>query len=177
MSKKILAVALAAASMAISGVSMAGPGGTAGPTSSLDSIVTLTINGAIRISQVADIPLGTYAADSVDEVGFSNACVSRNLAGNYNVTVTSANGSFALAGTPLALATTIPYQVAWRTGANPYDTLAYGTPSGAYAADSNTLAACAAADQKLRVTVPFAGMNTSEAGNYQDTLTVLVSPL
>lgn len=176
MSKKILAVALAAASMAFSGVSMAGPGGTAGPTSSLNSIVTLTINGAIRISQVANIPLGTYAANSVDEVGFSEACVSRNLAGNYNVTVTSTNGSFALAGIP-ATATTIPYQVAWRTGANPYDTLTYGTASAAYVADSNTLAPCAAVDQKLRVTVPFAGMNTSEAGNYQDTLTVLVSPL
>lgn len=177
MSKKILAVALAAASMAFSGVSMAGPGGTAGPTSSLDSIVTLTINGAIRISQVANIPLGTYAADSVDVVGTSEACVSRNLAGNYNVTVTSANGAFELAGTPAALATTIPYSVAWRTGANPYDTLAYGAPSASYVADSNTLAPCVAADQKLQVTVPFAGMNTSEAGDYQDTLTVLVSPL
>lgn len=177
MSKKILAVALAAASMAISGVSMAGPGGTAGPTSSLDSIVTLTINGAIRISQVANIPLGTYAANSVDVVGTSEACVSRNVSGNYNVTVTSANGLFELVGSPTPLTTTIPYSVAWRTGANPYDTLTYGTASGSYAADVTTIAPCTAADQKLQVTVPFAGMNVSEAGNYQDTLTVLVSPL
>lgn len=182
MQKKILAAALAVAGLSLSTVSLAGPGGTPGPTSSLDSIVTLTINGAIKISGVVDIPLGTYAADGVDEVGYSNACVSRNTGGNYTVTVTSLN-TFNLVD-PGTL-TPIPYNVAWAVGVGSagdqtlYETLAHGAPSsGTYAADVVGLAApCNTADEKLRVTVPAAGMDTSTAGSYSDTLTVLVAPI
>lgn len=180
MQKKLLAVAMAVAGLSLSSVSMAGPGGTAGPTSSLDSVVTLTINGAVRISQVADIPLGVFDPTVVAPmVGTSNACVGRAGGTDYTVTVTSLNGAFQLED-PLAVApaTPIPYDVAWRVGgASAYTALAYGTASGAYTADVFNLAGCAAADQKLQVSVPYAGMNASQAGAYQDTLTVLVAPI
>lgn len=180
MQKKILAAALAVAGLSFSTVSLAGPGGTAGPTSSLDSRVTLTINGAVRISQVADIPLGVFDPMVVmPMVGTSEACVGRAGGPNYTVTVSSVNGAFQLRD-PLAVApaTPIPYSVAWRVGATAYTTLGYNTASAAYAADTNDLSVpCVAGDSKLQVTVPYAGMNASQAGNYEDTLTVLVAPI
>lgn len=178
MQKKLLAVAMAVAGLSLSSVSMAGPGGTAGPTSSQNSILTLQINGAIIINQVADINLGIFDPTVVaDVIGTSQACVGRAGGTDYSVTVTSANTSFNLVD-PLTV-TPIPYQVAWRdNSAEAYTTLSYGVASGTYTADQASVGPCGGeTDNKLQVTVPYAGMNASTAGIYQDTLTVLVAPL
>lgn len=178
MRNKILAVAIAAAGVAFSGVSMAGPGGTAGPTSSQNSLLTLQINGAIIINQVADINLGIFdPTNPADVVGVSQACVGRAGGTDYSVTVTSVNGSFQLEDP--ATVTPIPYTVAWRdNAAGAYSALGYGVASAAFVADQASVGPCAGeTDDKLQVTVPYAGMNASTAGTYNDTLTVLVSPL
>lgn len=182
MRNKILAVAIAAAGVALSGVSMAGPGGTAGPTSSLDSVVTLQVNGAIRIQQVTNINLGIFNPLTVAPmVGVSQACVGRAGGTDYSVTVTSLNGSFGLLNpaTPVPM----PYTVEWRDdGAEAYTALTHGVVSGvpgtAYTADVGNLGACGGeTDDKLRVTVQYADMLAGTAGTYTDTLTVLVAPL
>lgn len=170
MRNKILAVAMAAAGLAGSGVSMAATDGTVGATSNGSSVINLIIPSLIRVTGFADITLGTYNGDSLARSGSSPACVSRNSAGNYSVAASSANGSFALKSG--VLATTIPYTVTWSgTG------LTYSAVTGSFAADSNTLAACTPVAGRLAVGVPAAGMDAALPGTYTDTVTILVSPL
>lgn len=171
MRNKILAVAMAAAGLAVSGVSMAASDGTVGATSNGSSVINLIIPSLIRVTGFADITLGTYNGDSLPRSGASPACVSRNSAGNYSVAATSANGGFALKSG--VLATTIPYTVAW-SGTS----LTQGGPAvGSFAADNNTLAACTPVAGRLAVDVPAAGMDTALPGTYTDTVTILVAPL
>lgn len=170
MRNKILAVAVAAAGVAFSGVSMAATDGTVGATSSGTSVITLTIPSLIKVSGFTDIALGTYNGDGVARSGASAACVSRNSAGNYTVTATSTNTSFNLKSG--ALATTIPYSVTWGGAA-----LTYNTALGGQVADSSTLAACTPVAGKLGVSVPAAGMDAALPGSYTDTVTITVAPI
>lgn len=169
MRNKILAVAMAAAGVAVSATSMAATNGNVGTTSAGTAVINLTIPSLIRITDLADVNLGTYNGDSIDRTGSSPACVRRNSAGNYSVTATSANGSFVLTSVP---ATTIPYTLTWGgTG------LTYGAALGGQVADSATLGSCTPVAGKLGVNVPAAGMDAAQPGAYTDTVTVTVAPL
>ncbi|MDF2447485.1 MAG: hypothetical protein K0S46_2721 [Moraxellaceae bacterium] len=142
--------------------------GRIGATSTGSTTITLIIPNRIRVTGINDITLGTYSGASL--TGSSPACVSQNGPGTYSVTLTSANGRFALASTTQAA--TVPYAVAWAA-----TSLRYNTASGAFATDTPSLAACTPVANRLTVTVPREAMDDAPPGAYADTLTVMVAPL
>lgn len=160
-----LSVALAAAS----GAASAATQGTVGATSAGDLNIQVVVPSLIRITDLADIDLGTYTGDGLDMTGSSPACVRRNSAGNYGIVATSTNGSFALAGG--VVAGTLPYSVSWGGSA-----LTYNTSLGAQVADSGTLGACTPVAGKLSVTVTGASLDAAEPDTYTDTLILTVTP-
>lgn len=169
MKMKTLAKAALIASVGLSTGAMAATQGTVGATSQGDLLLQVTIPALIRITDLADINLGTYNGDGVDRTGTSPACVRRNSAGNYGIVATSANTSFVLDGP--ASVTTIPYTVSWGGTA-----LAYNANLAAQVADSGTLGACVPVAGKLSVTTPFAGLDAAEPDAYVDTIILTVTP-
>ncbi len=105
--------------------------GTAVPpaqaSSSGNLVVSLSVPNIVRISNLNDIALGTYAG--VNMTGSDPVCVYRNITGNYAITANSTNGTgvFQLndAGT-----STIPYAVTWG-GTAVTDNTALTTQTGA----------------------------------------------
>jgi hypothetical protein len=142
--------------------------GRIGATSTGSTTITLIIPNRIRVTGIKDITLGTYSGAAL--TGSSPACVSQNGPGTYSVTLTSANGRFALASTTQTA--TVPYAVAWAAAP-----LRYNTASGAFATDTPSLAACTPVANRLTVTVPREAMDDAAPGAYADTLTVMVAPL
>ena len=159
-----LSIALAAASGSVSAVTQ----GTVGGDSTGNVNVQVVVPSLIRITDLADIDLGSYTGDGLDMTGASPACVRRNSAGNYGIVATSTNGSFALSG---AVAGTVPYSVSWGGSA-----LTYNTSLGAQVADSGTLGACTPVAGKLSVTVTGASLDAAEPDTYTDTLILTVTP-
>ncbi len=164
------AVAAMVAGMGLSAGAMAATQGTVGATSQGDLLIEVTVPALIRITDLADINLGTYNGDGVDRTGTSPACVRRNNAGTYGIVATSANGSFTMVPDGAA-ATTVAYTVSW--GGAP---LTYNTNLPAQVADSATLGACAPVAGKLSVTAAATALDAAEPDRYTDTLILTVTP-
>lgn len=169
LNKKSGVLALAAVLASASATSFAATQGTVGATSQGTALVQVIVPALIRITDLADIDLGTYNGDGIDRTGTSPACVRRNSPGNYGIVATSNNGSFALDGP--ATVGTVAYTVSWGGSA-----LTYNTSLGAQVADSGTLGACTPVAGKLSVTVAGAALDAAEPDTYQDTLILTVTP-
>lgn len=165
MNKSVLALALAGM-MASGAASAALSQGTVGATSTGSLDITLVIPALVVVNGLTNINLGTF--DGVTAAsGSSNACVRTNN-GTYNMTATSANGSFVLKqGT-----NTIAYSVTWGGTA-----VTYNTALTNLTAEATTLGgACGAtATGKIGVGVTAAAMQAVPPATYTDTLIVTVS--
>lgn len=142
--------------------------GLFGATSTGSTTITVNIPHRIRVMGFRDITLGTYNGGQL--TGSSPACVIRNGEGSYTVTMTSANGSFAMTSTTQAA--TIPYTVAWADR-----NISYNKSSIAFAPDNTASASCTPVPDRLRVTVSPEHMDVALPGAYVDTLRVMVTPL
>lgn len=139
-----------------------------GATSSGVARITLIIPDQVRVMGFRDIVLRGTAGGTVS--GSSPACVGRNGAGSYSVTLTSANGGFELRSASMPAA--IPYRVSWA------DTpLSYARQSRPFRVDVASLAPCRPVAGRLTVTVPPRAMEHAVPGSYTDALYVLVAPL
>lgn len=145
-----------------------------------DLNVTLTIADIIHISGLADIALGTYAGDSVDEAGSDTFCVFRNGTGNYEVTLDSLNTSGADFRLYDGVANYIGYTVDYTDSAGAIAGATSGqleTPRTAGADNTDPVCAVNGDNVTLAVTVPAANMDTAVPGSYTDTIIVTVSAL
>lgn len=173
MRNKILAVAMAVAGVAVSGVSMAATNGSVGATSTGTVVINATIPKLIRITDLADITITpTNTATGFNPAtGSSPACVRQNgAAATYGIVATSANGSFQLVNGVLAPVT---YSLTWGGTA-----LAYSTALAAQTPESNTLGSCTATAGKLGVAITAAALDgaVGSATAYTDTVTLVVTP-
>lgn len=184
MRNKILAVAMAAAGLAVSGVSMAvavNPAavsvGAPGVTSTGSVDVTVQVQDMIRISGLDDAALqfGAYSGDGVDLTGTSPACVYRNgAATTYSIVASSGNGVAGVFNMLRATGTElIPYVVTW--GGTALSSAA--APVGGLAPDSRTSTTCGGAPVagKVQVDILASELDQAEPGSYADTLTLTVA--
>lgn len=161
-------VVVTLSSFSHSGPSPAGADGLFGATSTGSTTITVNIPHRIRVMGLKDITLGTYNGGQL--TGSSPACVIRNGEGSYTVTLTSANGSFAMTSTTQLA--TIPYTVAWADR-----NISYNKASSAITADNIASASCTPVPDRLKVTVSPEHMDVALPGAYVDTLRVMVTPL
>lgn len=151
--------------------------GAAGFSSTGTIDISIAVDDEVRISNLGDILLGTFAG--VDSSGVSPACIYRNgAADNYQITASGDGVANAFTLTNVGATATVAYAVTFS------DDLA-GTPEGM--ASGIALLAQSGADDdvdclntgnnaQIGVTVAAADAAALPAGNFNGTLTLVVAP-
>lgn len=134
--------------------------------------VDLIIPEMIRISDLNDIPLGTF--DGVNDlIASDDICVYRNnLAETYTVSASGSGGSFEVDNG----VDVIPYQVEY-DDSNGFVTLTDSSPTAMANADSALLDCGGTPVATLRITTLATDMTSASSGLYTDTLTLTVAPI
>jgi len=149
--------------------------GTVGATSSGDLDISLTVLDEVRISNLADITLGTFVG--ADLSGTSPACVFRSGTGNYEITATGDGGAaadeFSLAGGT----DTVDYTVTYDDGSGP-TAVTSGTALGGQTGGDPASDTCAGTGDNgtIAVNVLATDMAGLAADVYTGTLTLTVAP-
>lgn len=148
--------------------------GTLGATSEGSTDVSITISDLVQVSVEQDVAL-TQTLGS-DSTGATGVCIYRNSDADVDVTLTSTNPSatnqFQLSdGTNV-----IPYVVDLTgTSTNATDVASASTTT--VTDENNVSADCGGAfPHSVDVTVAQADLESAQAGNYSDTITILVQP-
>lgn len=152
---------------------MAASDGSIGADSTATSNVSLSVADRVQISNVKDIAFGTYGGTG-DLVQNSSYCVYRNGGGDYQLTLTTDQGSFAVSdGT-----NTIPFAVKVddTADASAGTAMVYNTASGALA--GSPAVNCAGTDNAaMEVTFSEADLQGAGTAAYSGTVTMYVEPI
>jgi spore coat protein U-like protein len=179
MNKKLLAMAVAAG-VGVSGAVWAFEDGDVGATSSGEVDVTLVIPELIQVLVAGDIDLGTYDPDGTDpNDGSAAACVRTNGSATYEITASSANASgttFRMADADGLGTNYIEYTFTWATVDLASGQLNDNGAAG-FARDSSGpgFGTCTPVAGLISAEVSVTQMEAAEAGDYRDTVTLLVS--
>ncbi len=152
--------------------------GSLGPTSNDNSTVTLEIPDTVKVSDVADVPLGEYDPTQATLDGEVSFCVFRNGGDNYQLKLTTDIGDFKVGS--VTASESIPFSAvlvdpadATHTETLSYDTFTTGTWTGSPAADCNS-----SDNARLEVSLAQAQLHAaSTADDYQAVITVDVAPI
>ena len=148
--------------------------GTLGATSTGDFDISLTVNGAVKISNLLDLTLPPFSGADVS--GTRTACVySNSTGGAYNVTATASGASFDLNGTGGSIAYSVTYDDGDGDAA---DVLSHGATVGMSGA-SGTDDDCGGSGSNASIQIDVAATAASAVpqGNYSSTLFLLVAPI
>ena len=160
--------------------SMAATQGTTGPTSSGDLIVSLVVDNKLKVSNLDDTALGTFAG--ADLSATETICVYYNQDAPYQITFDSNDtpGTFELSDG----VNNIPYSFTYDDGTNGATAVVAGTPlTGRDLANNN--AATGADDDCATIaadngSIDFTALATDITGNpngtYSETLNITVAP-
>lgn len=163
------------------GGAMAATQGGRGQTSQGKVNVSAEVPQFVKISSLDDLTLGTFTGES-DVTGDEDVCVWSNT-GGYTLTASSSMG-----GSNFRMETnegdaTLDYNVAWAESAGAAD-FSQGTPlaagSGQNFGSSTQFngpnCGNGGANSSLLVQIPANEQNNPTAGNYSDTLTLMIEP-
>ena len=168
---KRIALGAALATAATSG--FAATQGTTGFTSTGDLVITLGVVDEVRISGLADIPLGNFTGADVSNN--SPACVYRNGTGAYSITATGsgAANAFTLTNGTNSVNYSVTYHYLTAAGVR---SLATGVPLTSTGGDSSADDCGGVPNASIEVTVAAVDAAGLPASTYTGTLTLLVSP-
>ncbi len=169
---KLFRVAMIASLATLSGSVMAASDGNLGGTSEGTSIIQISKDNVVQITMLDDINLGTHGNLTATATGDDDVCVFSST-GGYNITITSANGSFDLDDANTT--TDIPYSVVWTAGASTA-TAVYATAMTGMLGNSTATDCNGVTNANFEVSVTAADFNAADPGSYTDTLTLLVTP-
>lgn len=135
--------------------------------------ISITVDDEVRISNLGDILLGTFAG--ADATGSSAACIYRNSATTYQITASgdgTANAFTLTDGT-----NTVDYSVTYEDAAATPVSMASGIALLAQdGADTDVACLNTGNNAEIGVTVASADAAALPAGNYAGTLTLVVAP-
>lgn len=170
LSKILTSVAVSAL---FSAQAMAATDGTVGVDSTASSDVSLSVADRVQISNVKDIAFGTYGGTG-DLVENSSYCVYRNGGGDYQLTLTTIEGSFEVTdGT-----NTIPYAVKVDDSADASlgTAMTYNTAAGPLV--GSPAVDCGGTDNAaMEVTFSEADLQAAGTAAYSGTVTLYVEPI
>lgn len=177
---KLFRTALIASLTATSGLAFAATDGIEGLTSSGTSDVSVTKENTALITGVDDIAFGTLGILPTPAVEISAMCVYAASAGAYGITISSGNGGFTMNETSGG---TLAYSVRWADSSGVLAAVADGVATTALLGSSTELD-CASttaggvpnSNAILEVTIANTDYNAAPAGDYTDTLTLLITP-
>jgi hypothetical protein len=176
---RILALALLATAVG-AGEALAATQGTLGSTSTGTSLISLTIPTLYKITDVADIALGTYSGSGTMS-GNDDLCVYSTGSTSYHVqmtddaTNTPANFAVDNAGHTVSIPMAVKWNSTTGTAGNSavtYNTAFAGTNANTSAAD------CSVGGKSANVQVNFiqADLQAAPAAPYSTTLTMIIEP-
>ena len=150
---------------------MAATDGTLGSTSTGTAIINISKQNAVKITNLDDLDLGTAGFLSATATASDDVCVYSST-GGYNITITSANGTFQLEddNTP----TNIPYSLNWTAGAT--TAVTYNTAIVGLVGNQSAVDCGGSTNASFEVSVTAADFNAADPGSYTDTLTLSVIP-
>jgi len=158
----------------ISGSALAANQGTLGATSTGDLTITLDIASLVRVSNLNDINLGTFAGGGGGLAGTDTFCVYRNGTGNYTINMTGdgAASAFTLANG----ANTVPYSVDFVNGATT-TAMSTGTALAGQTGANTVSDTCGGVDNvSVNISVSNGALSAAPAGTYSGVLTMVVAP-
>jgi len=164
--KQSIAIATAVLSGALSFSIQAAQDGALGNPSIGSTIISITKDDAVMISNVDDINFGVHSALISDISGGDEVCVYSSTE-KYVVTATTPTGAFNFNG-PAPL----PFSVMWNG-----EVLKHGLPSQTNAGDSFSFNCNGSANVALEASVAAADFNISPAGFYSEVVTLTVEPI
>lgn len=147
--------------------------GTLGATSTSSIDLSFQIPSLVMLSGLDDVNMGSWAGGTM--TSFEFACTFSTTT-QYRVTATSANGSGQWHRLTDGSGAFMRYLVHWRDSNNFQRRLRHGQLSVVF--DSNaTVADCGGGtNTRIRIRVRQQWLAATPAGNYSDTLTLLVQP-
>ena len=171
---KFLKTALIALGMTSTAV-MAATQGDLDTTSTGDLVISLDIDDLVRVNNLDDIDLGTFAGGAGDLTGSDSFCVYRNGLDGFNITMT---GDGAASAFELTDGTnTLPYAVEFVNGSAQAITTGSTLTgqTGAFTAN-DTCDNGTSNNVAVNITVANGDLATVPAGSYAGTLTMVVAP-
>ncbi|MEM7097346.1 MAG: hypothetical protein AAF541_03735 [Pseudomonadota bacterium] len=145
--------------------------GTVGASSTGSVELSLEVEAAVKISNLLDIDLGTFAT-SATLSGFTEACIYSNSAAGYTVTATSASTGGTTSGFQLHNgADALNFSVEFDSTALAYNTLTNFTGARTIDDDCST-----GNNTRIDVEVDPVDASSISTGTYLATLTLLIAP-
>ena len=172
--RNVVKTAVLVSAIVTSGTVFAATQGTVGGTSTGDLDITVTVNDAVRISNLTDI-VATFDGTN-DVVETSAACVYRNGTGNYQITASGDGAGSAFTITD-GVAAPIPYTVTYDDGSGASAMTSTVALTGQTGGDG-TSPVCTGTGNNgtIEVTVTAASLLGAPASTYAGTLTLTVAP-
>lgn len=152
--------------------------GTLGPTSTGSLSITITIPPRVRISNVADLALGTFTGTG-DKTAADDVCIYTNdPAGTYRVTATGdgTGGAFTVND---GASNELAYSLRWndQTGTTGNVLLTSGTALTGQSGANTTASDCGGSNTaNIEATITESELSLGEAGSYSGNVTILVEP-
>lgn len=179
MKQQIIIAAVAALSIFTSTGILAASQGILDSTSTGNVDVQLVIPDLVRISELADIDLGTYDGTTDGNlIGNTPACIFRNGAGNYSVTATvDGKASFILTS---AGADTIAFAAYWNDELGNVDeaALTHGDALAAQSGTNTTATDCGGTNNaNFKVQIAESAIEVKPKGTYEATVVLVITPI
>ena len=154
--------------------------GTLGATSEGTSDISITKGDAVMITKINDINFGSWDATQGDVTQSDQVCV-HSTTGNYKITATSTQGADEFQMKTADGTSSVNYSVIWldtsTTGATDI-ALTHATAAGSASAGSLDQDCGGQDSTNARFTISLTSedLGAAAAGDYSDTLKLLVSP-
>jgi spore coat protein U-like protein len=146
--------------------------GTLGSTSTGSVVINATIPNLVKLSKLNNIPLGTFTGTAL--AGSTTACVFSNT-GNYGVTATSTNPGTGNTFRMTDGTNFIPYTISWNDGGGA-DVLASSVALTTQSGTSTDVDCSGGTNTTVSVALSAAQIGAAPAGNFTDTVTIVVVP-
>ena len=170
---KYFRIAVFATLTATSGVAMAATQGTTGGTSTGSSVLTVTKSAEVQISGIEDITFSDAGFIGAGVVGSSDLCV-YSSGGSYTINASSSQAQYSLTD---GASGQINYSVTWEANGGGAVSLAHNTASAAFTGSQAGPTCGGSENVTMVVTLDPNTFNSAVAGDYSDTLTLLVAPI
>lgn len=136
--------------------------------------INITVDDIVKLQGMDDLLLGNYSGNG-DVSATESFCVYSNGSGAYQVTANGNgnNGDFAL----LSNGTAVPYSVEWNDGSSVSPVSANSNLTQRQNATSDvTTCSSGGSNASINIRLLEADLNSSPAGNYRGTLTLIIAP-
>lgn len=125
----------------------------------------------VRISNMHNLNLGTYTGNG-DLTAQDDICVYNSAGPNYDITVTSINGTFEMSSG----GSNLSYTVSFKENSGSFQSLSYNNPTQFSGADTSSNSCSGLTNATVQIKIVQSDLLSVRPGSYSGTIVLLVSP-